>query len=390
MEFEYWWVIGFPVFFGLGWLAARIDIKHLLSESRQLPESYFKGLNFLLNEQPDRAIEAFIEVVKGDRESIELQFTLGGMFRRRGESERAIRIHRSLLERGDITDSQRLQALFELGQDYLKAGLLDRAEAAFEKLRGTAFERDAMIFLVEIFQQEREWEKAIATTRALEGKDSFQQKAIANFYCEWANSLLNQSRAEEAKDKLQLALEFNRRCVRASLILGDLYAASGNHSEAIAVWKRIEQQDPPYLALCAAKLLSSYRAIGAVEEGLVLLKGFLASFPSLDLLDVVFQSVMELEGASSAHELVKEELRRNPTLLGLDRLLEAQLVNAPPERRPDLELIRNLIHNHTLRLSRFQCSNCGFKARQFHWKCPGCGGWETYPPRRSEEFELTA
>jgi lipopolysaccharide biosynthesis regulator YciM len=390
MEFEYWWVIGFPVFFGLGWLAARIDIKHLLSESRQLPESYFKGLNFLLNEQPDRAIEAFIEVVKGDRESIELHFTLGSLFRRRGETERAIRIHRSLLDRGDITESQRLQALFELGQDYLKAGLLDRAEAAFEKLRGTAFERDAMSFLVEIYQQEREWEKAIAVTRALEGKDSFQQKAIANFYCEWANSLLNQSRNDEAREKLHMALEFNRRCVRASLILGDLHAAEGRHADAIACWKRIEQQDPPYLALCAARLLSSYRATGAADEGLVLVKGFLSSFPSLDLLDVVFQSVLELEGAQSAYELVKEELRRNPTLLGLDRLLEAQLVNAPSERRADLELIRKLIHNHTLRLSRFQCSNCGFKARQFHWKCPGCGGWETYPPRRTEEFDLAA
>lgn len=389
MEFEYWWAIGFPIFFGLGWLAARIDIKHLLSESRQLPESYFKGLNFLLNEQPDRAIEAFIEVVKGDRESIELHFTLGNLFRRRGETERAIRIHRSLLERGDISESQRLQALFELGQDYLKAGLLDRAEAAFDKLRATSFDRNAMTFLVEIYQQEREWEKAIFVTRMIEDKDSQQEKAIANFYCEWAISLLNQSRVEESREKLQIALESNRRCVRASLILGDLHASAGNHPEAISTWKRIEQQDPPYLALCAGRLLSSYKAISLAEEGLVLLKGYLSSYPSLDLLDVVFQSVLELEGAQSAYELVKEELRRNPTLLGLDRLLEAQLINAPTERRADLELIRKLIHNHTLRLSRFQCSSCGFKARQFHWKCPGCGGWETYPPRRSEEFDLS-
>src|SRR3970282_2330625 len=127
MEFDYWWLIGFPLFFGLGWVAARIDIRQIVSESRALPRSYFKGLNFLLNEQPDKAIEAFIEVVRVDPETIELHFALGNLFRRRGETERAIRMHRNLLERGDLGQEQRLAALFELGQDYLKAGVLGRA-----------------------------------------------------------------------------------------------------------------------------------------------------------------------------------------------------------------------------------------------------------------------
>ena len=135
MDFEFWWLIGFPIFFGLGWLAARIDIKQLLTESRNLPRSYFKGLNFLLNEQPDKAIEAFIEVVKVDPETVDLHFALGSLFRRRGETERAIRMHRNLLERSDLAADQRVQALFELGHDYLKAGLLDRAEEVFTKLR---------------------------------------------------------------------------------------------------------------------------------------------------------------------------------------------------------------------------------------------------------------
>src|SRR5437899_11076720 len=135
MDFELWWLFGFALFFGLGWLAARIDIKQLLSESRQLPRSYFKGLNFLLNEQPDKAIEAFIEVVKVDPETVELHFALGSLFRRRGETERAIRMHRNLLERPDLGGEQRLHAMVELGQDYLKAGLLDRAEEMFLKLK---------------------------------------------------------------------------------------------------------------------------------------------------------------------------------------------------------------------------------------------------------------
>ncbi len=390
MDLEYWWLLGFPVFFGLGWLAARIDIKHLLTESRQLPSSYFKGLNFLLNEQPDKAIEAFIEVVKVNRETIELHFALGSLFRRRGETERAIRMHRNLLERGDLAEAQRLQALYELGQDYLKAGLLDRAEEAFSKLRTGSFRQEALKFLIDIYQQEKDWEKAIAVTRELEkeGGES-RQKEIANYLCEIASHHATHSRPEEARRYLTEALTESRKCVRANLLLGEINATAGDHAGAIGSWKRIEQQQPAYLALCAGKMLESFRALGRADEGLTLLKGYLAAYPSLDLLDVAFQSTLESSGAEAAYGLVKEELRRNPTLLGLDKLLEAQLMVAPAERRPDLELVKNLVHNHTRRLARYRCENCGFKARQFYWQCPGCAGWETYPPRRTEEFDLT-
>jgi lipopolysaccharide assembly protein B len=150
MEFEYWWLLTFPLFFGLGWMAARIDIKQLLSESRTLPISYFKGLNFLLNEQPDKAIEAFIEVVKVDPQTIELHFALGSLFRRRGEVERAIRMHQNLAERPDLAPEQRTLAVFELAQDYFKAGLLDRAEEYFRQLEGTRLEEQALGFLLDI------------------------------------------------------------------------------------------------------------------------------------------------------------------------------------------------------------------------------------------------
>src|SRR5215212_4258560 len=161
MDFEYWWLLALPLFFALGWLAARIDIKQLVSESRALPLSYFKGLNFLLNEQPDKAIEAFIEVVKVDPQTVELHFALGGLFRRRGEVDRAIRMHQNLLERADLAQDQKLNALFELAQDYLKAGLLDRAEELFDKLRESTHAEASLKFLLEIYEQEKEWKKAI-------------------------------------------------------------------------------------------------------------------------------------------------------------------------------------------------------------------------------------
>jgi lipopolysaccharide assembly protein B len=386
MEFEYWWLLGFPLFFGLGWVAARIDIRHLVRESRALPRSYFKGLNFLLMEQPDKAIEAFIEVVKVDPETIELHFALGSLFRRRGEYDRAIRMHQNLLERPGLGAEQKVVALAELGQDYLKAGILDRAEEVFKKLENSAQSSAARRHLLEIYEQEKDWGRAIDMTKLVEP----DPRDLAQYYCELAASESAESRPDAARRQLEMALEANRKCVRASLQLGDLEKNQGKLDQAIEHWKRIESQNPAYLALVAQRLLEAYREAGRAEEGLTLLTGYLERYPSLDLLDTVFQQTLEAKGPEQAYALVRDELRRNPTLLGLDRLLEAQIIAAAsPDKRRDLELVRNLVHGHTRRLARYRCETCGFKARQFHWRCPACGGWETYPPRRTEEFDLT-
>ena len=155
-EFETWQLLLVPLFFGLGWVAARIDMRQVVQESRVLPRSYFQGLNFLLNEEPDKAIDAFLEVARGDSQTIELHFALGGLFRRRGETERAIRMHQSLVDREDVTDEIRLQAMSELGQDFLKVGLLDRAEEVFSRLLETSLKDEAERALLEIYQQEKE------------------------------------------------------------------------------------------------------------------------------------------------------------------------------------------------------------------------------------------
>jgi lipopolysaccharide biosynthesis regulator YciM len=391
IEFELWWLVGFPLFFLLGWLAARVDIKQLLTESRALPSSYFRGLNFLINQQPDKAIEAFIEVVKVDPQTVELHFALGNLFRRRGEVERAIRMHQNLVDRIDLGSEQRLSAMYELAQDYLKAGLLDRAEDIFSQLLGTHLEQQALKFLRDIYEQEKDWNKAIDMARRLDrGADSSVAREIAQFYCEVAQAEMHHGRRDTARRMLDEALRSNRKCVRAYILLGDVEMADGNPEGAISAWKRIEGQSPAHLALIADKLLAAHKQVGRMEQGYTLLRGYLASYPSLDLLNVVFQSVLDSEGAQQANELVRGELRRNPTLLGLDKLLEAQMLEAPLERRRDLELIRDLVHQHTRGLAQYRCDNCGFKARQFYWHCPACNGWETYPPRRTEERELAA
>ncbi len=391
MDIELWWLLTLPLFFALGWMAARIDIRQIVTESRLLPASYFKGLNFLLNEQPDKAIEAFIEVAKVNPQTIELHFALGSLFRRRGEVERAIRMHQNLAERENLGQEQKLLALLELAQDYLKAGLLDRAEELFLKLDNTPHAEAALRFLLEIYEQEKEWRKAIVIAEKLEvlNGSSFQ-KEIANFYCEMAARELMQSRPADARPLLAEALGHHRLCVRANLLLGDLERDLGNGPAAIAAWQRIESQNPAFLSLVAERLLIAYREAGQPDEGLNLLRGFLEKYASMDLLDMVYQATLAGSGAQAAYRLVRDEVRRTPTLLGLDKLLEAQLLEAPPERRTDLELIKQLIHQHTRSLAMYKCEHCGFRARQFYWHCPACGEWETYAPRRTEEKALPA
>ncbi len=387
IEFEYWQLLLFPLFFGFGWAAARIDIRHLVKESRALPRSYFQGLNFLLNEQPDRAIEAFVEAVKVDPQTVELHFALGSLFRRRGETDRAIRMHQNLIEREDLKQDLKLQALAELGQDYLKAGLLDRAEEVFDRLRNSELAESAKRNLLEIYQLEKDWEKAVAIASEL--PDFASHKEVAEYYCELAAAEMMRSRRELAAAHLHSALERNRKCVRASLLQGDIQLQQDQPIAAIELWQRIEQQDPTYLALVAQRLLDAFRKLDRREEGLQLLRGYLEHYPSLDLLDVVFQLVLEGDGAEAAYRLVRDELKRNPTLLGFDKLLAARLLFASPDSRPDLELAKSIVQIYTRRLARYRCDNCGFKARQFYWRCPACGGWETYSPKRTEEFDLT-
>lgn len=389
MEFEFWWLLGIPVFFGLGWIAARVDIHQLLSESRTLPRGYFKGLNFLLNEQPDKAIDAFIEIVKLDPETADLHFALGNLFRRRGETERAIRVHQNLLARPDLPMEHKAHAQYELGQDYLKAGLLDRAEETFHLLRDSQYGAQAGRALLEIYQREKEWARAISAAETLqESGAGGRQKEIAQFYCELAEDALVHTNPDAAMNLLEKALATDRKSVRATMLMGDVHRAKGDIEAALLAWRRVEHQSVPHAALVAQRLLDGYEAVGRRQEGLNLLRAYLAEAPSIDLLEVVFKAVLELEGVEAANQLVSDELRRTPTLLGLDKFLEARMLNASQEIRPELAVVKSLVHGYTQKLARYQCTHCGFKARQFYWHCPGCNHWETYPPRRTEELNV--
>jgi len=386
MDFDLWWLLPIPaVFFALGWIAARIDIKHLLRESRALPLSYFRGLNFLLNEQPDKAIESFIEVVKVDPQTIDLHFALGSLFRRQGEIDRAIRMHQKLLDRPDLPAERRVAATYELAEDFHRAGLLDRAEELFTKLNGTPFEHAALGHLISIYETEKDWAKAIAATRRMEelAKQPYF-KEIAQYHCEIAQTALLRADYAQAGSEIESAYATYRGCTRATLVAGDAQAQQGNLGDALAAWQKIESQNPAFLSLAADRVADAYRKQGDIAQGIRVLRAWHAQYPSLDLLNALFSLVLEQDGPDAAATLVKDELARNPTLLGLDRLLEAQLIDAPPAQRHDLTLVKGLVAQHIKRLGMYKCDNCGFRAKQYYWRCPGCLRWETYSPRRTE------
>ena len=389
MEFELWMLLVFPLFFVMGWLTARMDIKELLSESSLLPRSYFQGLNFLLSEQQDKAIEAFIEVVKVDPQTIELHFALGSLFRKRGEVDRALRMHLNLVERVDLDETKKQQALFELAQDYLKAGIMDRAEVAFQQLLTSPYAKESLDFLLEIYQKEKDWLKAIDICQRLTDLTGQPYKKEASaFYCELATYELSRKQVDAARVHLEQALDVNPQAVRATIMLGDMEIAAGDHKQAIETWKNIESQDAQYLPLAADKMLQAYRHIDREDDAISLLQMYQEKYPSQDLMNVLFQAVLKRDGATAANHLVRNELQRNPTLLGLDKFLEARLLEVTEKNRADVEMVKNLVHQRTRSLAMYYCSSCGFKARQFYWHCPACHGWETYSPKRSEETGL--
>ncbi|ARP95728.1 lipopolysaccharide assembly protein LapB [Bordetella genomosp. 13] len=409
MDFEPWWLIFVPMLFALGWLAARFDFRQMLRETRTLPDSYFRGLNFLLNEEPDRAIDAFVEVAKLDPETTELHFALGSLFRRRGEMERAIRVHQSLLNRSDLPVADRENAQHELAQDFLKAGMLDRAEAAFGQLKDTRHALPALRSLIRIYESEHDWVRAIDAVKTLQGLADEPVPQIVHYHCELAQAALGTKPAPDleaahaALDAADNAARASERAghpahggrVRIAMLRAKLAALENDPKAERLYLGSVLAEAPEFAGLVAEPLLANYRQAGQQEQGLEELRKQYVRHASLDLFDVVFRELRVQQGAGPAWTFAREALRHHPSLLGLDRLLEAELATPADADTPkdaavpggDLSLLRSLIHKHTQRLDRYACRSCGFQPRRFYWQCPGCNAWETYAPRRLEELQ---
>ena len=402
MDFDLsWLLLGFPAAFVLGWLASRMDLRQLRMENRQAPKAYFRGLNYLLNEQQDQAIDAFIEAVQNDPDTQELHFALGNLFRRRGEYQRAVRVHEHLLSRGDLSRADRERAQHALAQDFLSAGLLDRAEAALQKLEGTKFENEARLALLAIYERSREWAQAEAVAQKLDaaGQASYATRR-AHHLCEQAQEQSSHGAAEQALALLKQAAELAPEAPRPAIDLAALQLRAGDSVAAFDTLRRLGDVAPMALPLYAAQLQQSAQGAQRADEARALLRARYAQAPSIDVLEALIAlggspdddaagstdatANAPRQAAASPRDGYLRHLQHQPgSLVAASRWLsqekfsEDERTHAPVQRALD-QAARPLL--------RYRCAACGFEAHQHFWHCPGCQAWDSYPPRRVEEL----
>ena len=377
MDFDLTWLLwGLPLAFGLGWFASRLDLRQLRIENRLAPKAYFRGLNFLLNEQQDQAIDAFIEAVQNDPDTSELHFALGNLFRRRGEYERAVRVHEHLLSRADLSRADRHRAQHALALDFLKAGLLDRAEEALRKLEGTAYEEQALLALLAIYERSRDWAQASEIARKLDagGAGQFAGRQ-AHYLCEQATS----AGPAEAEQLLRQAIQIAPNLPRPRMELAALRHRAGDARGAFELLMEAAEAVPVAVPLIATPLVDAAAASGRQNEARKLLHDAYEQSPSLDVLEGITALVSDPEAARSWYV---QHLQREPSLVAAAKWIAGEKLEHE-QFHPD---VQRALEHAVKPLTRYRCAACGFEAKQHFWQCPGCQAWDSYPARRVEEL----
>ncbi len=379
MEFDLQWLlIGLPVAFALGWMASRLDLRQLKRERDDSPRAYFKGLNLLLNEQQDEAIDAFIQAVQNDPDTTELHFALCNLFRRRGEFERAVRVHQHLLERGDLKAAERDRAQLALAQDFMKAGLFDRAEAAWRALIGSSYDSEAQLALLSLFERSREWAQAADVARRLEqkGLGSFATR-IAHYECEQAELADSAGDSAAALAALQRAQQAAPQSARPGVLAGQRLRQQGDHAGAVQAWDQLRASHPAAFVLVAADYAASAQASGQAARAHDTLAVALQDLPAIELL----QALEQVDGSGAAQRLPRllAHLKAHPSLSAAQLLFSLAPEDWTDEARTAL---RDAVARAARPLQRYRCGACGFEAQHYFWQCPGCLSWDSYPPQR--------
>lgn len=380
-----------PVAAYSGWLAARRSSRQdKETHSADAGPVYFRGLNHLLNEEPDKAIDAFVEMLEVDSDTVETHLALGNLFRRRGEVERAIRIHQNLIARPALTREQRAQALLELGQDYMRAGLFDRAENLFRELKDTKLHvQPALKNLLVIYEKESDWQACLEVADQLEAISGRKMPVWkSHYHCELALTAKAEGRASDAGSELKQALSINRGFVRANHLQAQFAASQGDYQTAIRRLRQTVEQDAAYLPEVLPELVANYRQLGDLRGLRSYLQEMAATRPGIGAELALADLIREEEGESKAADFLAEQLTREPSLTLLLRSIE---LNA---RMPDSQSSRFLegLRPHVRRLLEqkplYQCSNCGFAAKTLHWQCPSCRHWSTIKRKAGCEAEI--
>jgi len=383
IDWIYLLVILLPVAAASGWWAARTsNTRAERNNHNQLHPEYFKGLNYVLNEQPDKAIEIFIRMLEVDSDTIETHLALGNLFRRRGEVDRAIRIHQNLIARPDLNRSYKAQALLELGLDYMRLGILDRAEGLFSELVASdMLSVQAQTHLLEIYQQERDWEKAIITARQLKTASNKKlEPVMSQFYCELAGMELENHNDKGAKHYIKRALKIDPKCVRASIMEGILAKNSGQYRAAINAFRRIETQDPAYLYEVIQLMRDCYDTLSIPEKYTTYLQEILLNHGGITPLLYLTDDMAKKQGDDAAIRFLSDELRKRPTVRGVNHLMKYTLTRTDGELNKDLATIKELTSQLLEDRPVYECNVCGFSAKTLHWHCPGCRNWNSVKP----------
>ncbi|VAX12297.1 Lipopolysaccharide assembly protein LapB [hydrothermal vent metagenome] len=377
-----------PVAAFSGWLVGRRAQSVKAERSgTDIPSDYLKGMNYLLNEQPDKAIETFIQMLDVDSNTVETHLALGGLFRRRGEVDRAIRIHQNLIARPTLNKNERNQALFELGQDYMRAGLLDRAETLLSELADTDHRhRSALKLLMDIYQQEKEWQNAIQIAKKYELRTGENLSTnIAHFYCELAEQVRAEGEPLRALKLLKRALAEERSCVRASLLEADIELTAGDAKSALRAAQRVEQQDADFIPEALPLIKCCYQTLGRDDEFRRYLQRLLADHSCIAVVLELALLIYDAQGSEASEEFVTDFLKHTPSVFGIERLIDLNLERVKDEVKDKLLVLKKVTGGILKNKPLYQCKHCGFNGRTLYWQCPGCKCWNTVKPVQGTE-----
>ena len=379
MDFEAWWLLVPLGCFALGWFAARVDIRYVLRDARALPSAYFRGLNFLLREQHDRAVESFVDVSRRDPHALDLQLALGSLFRRQGRIGEATGIHQGLVDRHDLPKEKRELALFELAQDFHAAGLFDRAESVYEQLTGTSFEAEAVTRLASVLEQEKAWQRAIAARERIQRISGEPQgRFIAQYHCELAEVALAEGKDEQIAQHLAAASENNRNNARVPLIAFRTAIRRGDSEAAKTALAEILRTRADLSVLVADDVVNLYQSLGSPGTGVEQLALAQQAAPTSLGLSRLVDASLKIEGRDAAVARLKRELTAQPSARQASRLLELESSRYDGEAAETMRGIAQLLLRATDRTPGFHCTHCGFRAPRYYWKCPGCNEWESF------------
>ncbi|MDK4679935.1 lipopolysaccharide assembly protein LapB [Kingella negevensis] len=385
---EIWWliipIILLPVFFAMGWFAARVDMKTVLKHAKKVPAGFYVSLDALVDKNTGKAVHNLTEVIDQQQGSYDLSLTLGKLYRQRGENDKAIAMHKALLDSPDTVGEKRERVLYELGLNYQSAGLVDRAEHIFLELQDGNMNKQARQVLLNIYEQDRDWEKAVNEAQQLAHNEQTYQFEIAQFYCEIAQTALFKSDFQAAREHIAAALDANKKCTRANMILGDIEQKQGNFQAAIDAYSAIEKQNHAYLSMIGERLYDAYDALGKPQDGLNVLIGYMKTFPELDLVQVIYDKSLLLNGEEKANQIAIDLIRAKPDLNGMYRLLGFQMSDLNPQWKADADMMRSVIGRQLQKAVMYRCRNCHFKSQVYFWHCPACNKWETFTPNKIE------